>query len=207
MKARRKPEEPTRKEVEEHAMHHAVYRPWCPHCVKGKGVVRGHRARPHAEEEAVPEVHMDYMFMDDDEVTSKNPWRDGAGMPILVAKDRMTNTIFAHVVPAKGVDGHAVRQMTRTLRLLGHKRLIFKTDGEPAIKALADAIRRGMDVDTVASRGPSSQRLHRERRSTGTGAISDDEGRTREQNRDENKRRSSCSTLALCACGQRHQPV
>ena len=35
-KARRKPEEPTQEEIEEHYLDHANYREWCPHCVKGK---------------------------------------------------------------------------------------------------------------------------------------------------------------------------
>ena len=38
-----KPEEPTRKEWEEHQLTHVPYRSWCPFCVKGRGRQDAHR--------------------------------------------------------------------------------------------------------------------------------------------------------------------
>ena len=56
-------DEPTDKEVEEHYMHHAEFRQWCPHCVKGKAVAYGHRRMK--EVHGLPTVSIDYMFMGD----------------------------------------------------------------------------------------------------------------------------------------------
>ena len=59
VRVRRKPEEPTREEVEEHNVDHAQYREWCPHCVKGRGVSHVHR-RVLRDDRGIPMVSMDY---------------------------------------------------------------------------------------------------------------------------------------------------
>ena len=54
-KVRKVVAEPTEQEVEEHNVDHAVFRSWCPHCVKGKGVSYGHRrVEEGSEEKQVP---------------------------------------------------------------------------------------------------------------------------------------------------------
>ncbi len=42
MKVIRKPQEPTKEEVEEHSLIHVPFRSWCPHCVRGRGRNPGH---------------------------------------------------------------------------------------------------------------------------------------------------------------------
>ena len=44
--------------------------------------------------------------------------------------------MFARVMPAKGVNDYAVKVLSNELGQLGHRELIFKSDGEPATKAL-----------------------------------------------------------------------
>ena len=39
----RRPQTPTKAEVEAHMTLHAEYRDWCPHCVHGRGMSRQHR--------------------------------------------------------------------------------------------------------------------------------------------------------------------
>ena len=46
---------PSAKEVEEHNVDHAVFRRWCPHCVKGRAETHGHRTVKKSEVE-VPKV-------------------------------------------------------------------------------------------------------------------------------------------------------
>ncbi len=75
---------------------------------------------------------MDYVFMDD----------KGEGMPILVLNDRTSGMMYASVVPRKGVDSYAVKRVARLLTMLGYRRIIFKSDNEPAILALQDAVAR-----------------------------------------------------------------
>ncbi len=43
-KARRTEIVPSMREVEEHNLDHAVFRSWCPRCVKGRAEAYGHRA-------------------------------------------------------------------------------------------------------------------------------------------------------------------
>ena len=38
---------PSSKEVDEHNLDHAVFRSWCPHCVKGRAESSGHWSRLH----------------------------------------------------------------------------------------------------------------------------------------------------------------
>ena len=65
---------------------------------------------------------------------------DLGSMPIIVVKDSATKAPFAHLLPRKGPDPYAVDRISRDLQLLGHRRFIFKSDQEPAILALKDAV-------------------------------------------------------------------
>ena len=130
MKARRRIKwtEPSKKEIEEHMATHIPFREWCPHCVKGKSASRHHKRRSEIESESrMPTVSIDYMFMEDGKAE--------LGMPILVMRDSETRMIQAYVVPQKGVDGYAVKRLSKDIDLLGHKRMIFKSDNEPALVA------------------------------------------------------------------------
>eukprot|EP00969_Alexandrium_andersonii_P319376 14108652-Alexandrium_andersonii.AAC.1 len=54
----RRPEEPTRKEWEEHQLTHMPFRDWCPFCVRGKAKASGHRR------ETDPDRNVEMMTMD-----------------------------------------------------------------------------------------------------------------------------------------------
>ena len=55
--------EPSKTEVEEHYLDHAVFREWCPHCVKGRGQGKGHKVQQGSAEKDIPTISIDYMFM------------------------------------------------------------------------------------------------------------------------------------------------
>ena len=60
-----KPVRPTVKEVEEHNLTHMPFRNWCIFCVKGKAKDDPHRRKVKQEEEQdIPIVSIDYMFME-----------------------------------------------------------------------------------------------------------------------------------------------
>ena len=59
----RRPHEPTPEEVDEHNVHHANYRAWCPHCVAGKGKAEAHIRLQSEREHVIPSLSMDYTFM------------------------------------------------------------------------------------------------------------------------------------------------
>ena len=140
--------EPTDKEIEEHYMHHSDFRQWCPHCVKGKAVSYGSRRRQNLDD-GLPTICIDYMFMGDQQGREEEK-----GMPMLVMKDKRTKVLWARVVPAKGVNAHAVKQLAKQITLLGHKRILFKSDGEPAIKALKEAVKNELSVDVAPEESP-----------------------------------------------------
>ena len=57
----------------------------------------------------------------------------------LVGKDRQTGYLFATAVPEKGPTPCAIRFFAGVLGHLGYRRLILKSDNEPAIVALKAA--------------------------------------------------------------------
>ena len=87
---------PSRKEVEDRNLDHAVFRSWRPHCVRGRAEAYGHRKRG-GETGDVPTVSLDYTQVHSEQKEEEK------GMPIVVVKDNKTKMIMAKVVPSKGV--------------------------------------------------------------------------------------------------------
>ena len=118
-------------------MGHGVFRSWCPHCVKGRAESYGHVRKVQGERD-VPTIELDYMYMH-----SEQEKEEEKGMPIVAAKDSKTKMIMARVVPCKGVDSYAVETVKKMVERFGQKKkIIMKTDNEPAILALKEAVRR-----------------------------------------------------------------
>ncbi len=95
---------PNDKEVEEHNVDHAVFRAWCPHCVKGRGEAYGH-AKLKDKSQEVPVISVDYAYMHPE---AQGEDEEEKGMPIWVAKDSRSKMLFSRVVPQKGLDEYAV---------------------------------------------------------------------------------------------------
>ena len=145
---RKSPEEPSKKEVDEHYIDHGLFRSWCPHCVRGKAAAYGHR-RMSKESRSVPVVGLDYMFM-----TDRQRKEEESGSPILVIKDEKLKMVFAHVVPSKGRDKYAIERMSKGLDMLGHKKVILKSDGENAIQSLKSSVKDESGLDIVMEGSP-----------------------------------------------------
>ena len=138
------PELPSREEMEEHRLTHTPYRSWCRHCVKGKAKGRPHHRGTEKEKE-VPCVVMDYMYMGSEQKAGEEK-----GMPIMVYKDLTTSRggtgmIFARVVPNKGRNPYAIKSLVSDLKALGHKDMVLKSDGEPAIVSIKEAAKAEME--------------------------------------------------------------
>ena len=86
-------------------------------------------------------VGLDYMWMEEHEEDEEK------GMPIIVGRCRRTKWVFAEVVPHKGMDPYAVKRVTQSLKLLGYPKLDLKTDQEPAILKLKEAVGRELRSD------------------------------------------------------------
>jgi hypothetical protein len=81
---------PTKEEIDECNLDHAVYRAWRPHCVRGKAQSHPH-VRVDKKITEIPTVSVDYMYLGDGEHRSKGgSHKEDKGMPLLVAKDDAT---------------------------------------------------------------------------------------------------------------------
>eukprot|EP00971_Amphidinium_carterae_P157586 3123971-Amphidinium_carterae.1 len=125
--ARRRPEEPTKKELEEHSILHEPYRSWCSICVAGRALQDQHRHQDRSDD-AIPTIAMDYAYLHDgDEVGDK-------GMPLLAAKDTVHRWYFGAILPSKGT-GHPqnAKEIFRQFAAAGFTKVHLRSDGEPAI--------------------------------------------------------------------------
>jgi len=134
------------REREEHELTHTPYRAWCPYCVRARGKNTAHmknKDKQRDREEGVPRISMDYFFMSqEDEKASENP--------ILVMVDERTGEKYARAVGMKGLGRNhemdwLIKDLSNELKIWGYPggpegRIILKSDGEPAIVAVRDAL-------------------------------------------------------------------
>eukprot|EP00971_Amphidinium_carterae_P042448 834528-Amphidinium_carterae.1 len=74
---------------------------------------------------------------------------------MVVLYDSKTRSIGAIALPGKGGDAHATSSVVEFLQLLGHRLLVLKSDGEPAILALKNQVRAAAaDVESIPQEFP-----------------------------------------------------
>ena len=80
----------------------------------------------------VPEVHLDYMFMGEEQ--------EAGTLAMLVARERDSKATMTTVVPRKGVDGWVPKRIGAWMKELGleHQDVVVKSDNEPALVALVE---------------------------------------------------------------------
>ena len=86
----------------------------------------------------VPEIGIDYAFVKES--------GEKENLTIIVMKDRESKAIFANVVELKGrgMEG-TIDLVIENLRRLGYKRIVLKSDQEPAILDLVNRISEARD--------------------------------------------------------------
>lgn len=75
-------------------------------------------------------------------------------MPIIVMKGTETGMKFARAVPRKGVDPYAVDKVASDIRRLGYRKILFKSDGEPSLVALKQAVKNALDIEIILKTVP-----------------------------------------------------
>ena len=76
-------------------------------------------------------------------------------LPMLAVKSHESRMTFAHVVERKGPVDSTTRRLVADLDWLGLRRIVFKSDQEPAILALKQAVRESMaTVEFVMEESP-----------------------------------------------------
>ena len=142
----RDPGAPTEAEVEKHNITHMPFRSWCPACVEGKARYKPHHTQKDGTEKNIPENVFDYGFLGAEGEDT---------IAVLVARDRRTKMIFAHVVPKKGfTHEHGAEEMMKDISKLGYHEVILKCDGEPALKSVQEEVRRKRTEKTILENSP-----------------------------------------------------
>ena len=142
------PGKPSAREIEQHNITHMPFRSWCPSCVAGKATNRAHRRQDEeSRDKQVPEIVFDYGFLSGE--------GDQENTAVQVAKDTRTKAIFAHVVPRKGLaHAHGAEELIKDIEKLGYKKIILKSDGEPALKNIQEEVRRRREDPTIIENSP-----------------------------------------------------
>ncbi len=68
-------------------------------------------------------------------------------MPFIAVKVRMSKNVWAFVVKAKGVNSFAAKKLANILPGTGYRRVIIKSDQEPSIMALKEAVKREIELE------------------------------------------------------------
>ena len=143
---------PSQADIDEHMVDHNPYRAWCDSCVAGQGQEVPHKRSDHGKRH-IPLVSFDYFFVAKKGMFTRAEWQiekakpenvDAESLKVLVVRDSMTKCMFAHAVEKKGDDeqGYIVDCLVRDIEWLGHSKVVFKTDNEPAIvKVLRESLK------------------------------------------------------------------
>ena len=96
----------------------------------------------------IPKLATDYFFIgrrrpqDRAERDAEENLAEKEGQtPIIVIKDVNSKAIFAHACPCKGAHELVVAKIIDDLNTLGYRRVLVRTDGEPAILDLWNKIK------------------------------------------------------------------
>jgi hypothetical protein len=110
--------------------------------------------RVNHDSETVPTVSVDYGFFGMPGAEASGATH-GNKLPVLIVRDRLTKMTWAHPVPSKGLDHpHGARKLLEDLQELGYKKLVLKSDQEPAIRALCREVKYGFAGEVIPEEAP-----------------------------------------------------
>ena len=101
----------------------------------------------------IPVVTWDYCFFGARNRVSEAEVEQREDSAILVLHDGVTKSIYAQLIPAKGVDfprcEKVVKMIVQDLDTLGYHRVVFRCDNDPSILALLRAVKLAWTGDVV----------------------------------------------------------
>ena len=137
---------PNAAEKATHELTHTSFRNWCSYCVRARAADDPHHRQPYKEPE-FPIIMADYCFV-----------QDAPGKELFTILDMLDvalGMMAAISVEEKGPATYVVSAVVEHLRAWGRKKVIFRIDGEPAIRALGVAIQYARSEETVIECRPS----------------------------------------------------
>ncbi len=147
---------PPKSIVEDHRRAHWPYRTWCKFCNMGRGLGE-QRGSDQAHD--IARVGIDYFFItkesfklrkelehpetEEGEKMVQADREAGRIIKCVLVRCHETKSVFAHIVPCKGVDedNYVVDIVCSDIAWLGHVKILLKTDNE---KALLKLVRRAL---------------------------------------------------------------
>ena len=123
-----------------HELTHTSFRNWCSNCVRARAADDPHHRQPHKEPE-FPIIMADYCFTQD--APGSEPVHDPGHVRCCSRHDG------SNQCGGKGPATFVVSAVVEHLRAWGRKKVIFRIDGEPAIRALGVAIQHARSEETV----------------------------------------------------------
>jgi hypothetical protein len=150
------PIRPTQEMVEQHEVTHIPFRNWCSACVRGRAKSLGHY-KSDKEEDQSPTISVDYGFFGrEGELPSDVV--GGSKAPVLVARDRKSKSVWSHAVPSKGIEHpYPSKALLQDIEATGYKRVIVKSDQEPAIIALVNSVKNAFKGDLLVEHSPKGE--------------------------------------------------
>ena len=134
--AQTKPDEPSQQEVENHSLTHEPFRAWCPLCVQYRAKQDPHKPSTH-ESSGHSVLSMDFGFCSREEDEADK-------LTCLFVHDRATKMMAGIPTPQKGGKylQYLTTEVVRFVVLTKHREIAIKTDREPSILALSDAVQK-----------------------------------------------------------------
>ena len=93
---------------------------------------------------------MDYAYMNDDGA------QEDQTLPMIVVRDRKLKAYASTFVDRKGASDYVLSFMVGFVREQGHRHVVLKSDDEPAIKTLKEAMRAALvGIDVMLEESPA----------------------------------------------------
>ena len=148
----RDPGMPSVAEIAEHDLTHIPARPWCKHCINGKGKDKHSLKLVGAyADNLVPRVRLDYCFLTEnaETATALDPHGQAEAPPagpsqtVLVMQESLCRSVWAYAVEHKGSsEAWVIDQIAEDLDTVGlrNDRIIVKSDQETSANDIAREI-------------------------------------------------------------------
>ena len=145
---RRRPDQPTAAEREEHERLHEPFRAWCRSCVAGRARADWHVARGRDDHtRTIPVIGVDYGYLwkrageePEDEAEDADPPADAIiSNPLLCGRNSRDRWIFGHLLLHKGNNDMNRELLSREILAGGYPRQIIRSDGEAPMVARVTA--------------------------------------------------------------------
>ena len=140
---------PTAAQIAAHNITHLPYRSWCPHCVAARRPNSHHSRTGQSEDQkSSPLLVADYCFMKD--------FEDEETVTVLVARLYPAKALLATVCSSKGVDEQVIARVAAFVRESGYLKLIYRSDQEPALRALLEKAFKKASEDQLQQAVPEA---------------------------------------------------